>query len=228
MFARLARLIRGWFSMGVTNLENRNPAALLEDLRDRLNQAKIRFNSTTATIIAREKIAAAKLKSTRTSLEDCRRLILEAKTKNNRELALQLLIQEENLEASLQTAETAYTAIKQEADKAKADFETFQAETFQKMSQIEQLKTQADLANLKREMNNLRSNYATDTSGQINEELQKAGEIIQGRLAKEEAISELGQNSIDGQIRDLRSSAAKSRAEEKLAALFGEASASEE
>lgn len=222
-FERIGRLIRGFFSLFVGGLEEKNPKAMLEDLKNQLNAAKVRYNTTTANIIAREKVAAAKLKSAQKELDDCRRLIQEAKRQNDRELALQLLIQEEHLEAAMQTAQAAYDSIKAEADNARREFENFQAEMFQKMSQIEQLKVQADLADLKKEMNTLRSNYATENgAGRINEGLKQAEEMIQGKLAKEEAVAELGKNTIDQRMRDLRTSAAKSRAEEKLAALFGD------
>ncbi len=229
MFERLARLIRGFFGLFISGLEEKNPKAMLEDLKNQLNAAKVRYNTTTANIIAREKVAAAKLTSAKKELDECRRLIQEAKRQNNRDLALQLLIQEENLTATLETTQAAYDAIKAEADNARKEFENFQNEMFQKMSQIEQLKAQADLAELKKDMNALRSNYATENgAGKINDGLKQAEEIIQGRLAKEDAVSELGKNSIDAKMRDLKSSAAKSRAEEKLAALFGDAPATEE
>ena len=229
MWERLKRLIRGFFGLFISGLEEKNPKAMLEDLKNQMNEAKVRYNTTTANIIAREKVAAAKVKQAQKELDDCRNLIQEAKRQNNRDLALQLLIQEETLEATLATTQQAYEAIKAEADNARKEFENFQAEMYQKMSQIEQLKTQADLADLKREMNNLRSNYATENgAGKINEGLKQAEEIIQGRLAKEEAISELGKNSIDAQMRDLKASAAKTRAQEKLAALFGDAPATAE
>jgi phage shock protein A len=222
-FQRVARLIRGFFSLFISGVEEKNPKAMLEDLKNQLNEAKIRYNTTTANIIAREKVALAKLKNAQKELEECQRLIQEAKKQGNRELALQLLIQEENLQATLQTTQAAYEAIRAEADAARREFENFQAEMFQKMSQIEQLKAQADLAELKKEMNVLRSNYATEGgAGAINEGLKQAEEIITGRLAKEEAISELGKNSIDAQMRDLKANAARSRAEAKLAALFGD------
>jgi phage shock protein A len=228
-FERLSRLIRGFFGLFISGLEEKNPKAMLEDLKNQLQQAKVRYNTTTANIIAREKVAAAKLKSARKELDDCQRLIQEAKRQDNREMALQLLIQEENLEAQMQTTQEAYDSIKGEADNARKEFDSFQTEMFQKMSQIEQLKTQADLADLKKEMNTLRSNYATENgAGKINEGLKQAEEIIQGRLAKEDAVSELGKNSIDTKMRDLKSSVAKSRAEEKLAALFGDAPAGDE
>ncbi|MBP2019732.1 phage shock protein A [Symbiobacterium terraclitae] len=222
-FARLGRLIRGFFSLFIGGLEEKNPKAMLEDLKNQLNAAKVRYNTTTANIIAREKVAAAKLKSAEKELEECRRLIQEAKRQNDRELALQLLIQEEHLEAAYNTALEAYNSIKAEADHARQEFENFQAEMFQKMSQIEQLKVQADLADLKKEMNTLRSNFATESgAGRINEGLKQAEELIQSKLAKEEAIAELGKNSIDSRMRSLKTSAAKSRAEEKLRALFGD------
>jgi phage shock protein A len=223
---RLKRLVRGFFGLFISGLEEKNPKLMLEDLKNQLGEAKVRYNTTTANIIAREKVAAAKLKAAQKELADCQSLIQEAKRQNNRDMALQLLIQEENLSAQLQTTQTAYDAIKGEADAARKDFDNFQNEMFQKMSQIEQLKTQADLADLKREMNTLRSNYATEGgAGKINEGMKQAEEIIQGRLAKEDAVSELGKNSIDSQMRDLRASASKTRAEDKLAALFGDAPA---
>jgi len=223
LFERLGRLIRGFFSLFVGGLEEKNPKAMLEDLKNQLNAAKVRYNTTTANIIAREKVAAAKLKQAEKELEDCRRLIQEAKRQNDRELALQLLIQEEHLEAALNTTQEAYSAIKAEADNARKEFENFQTEMFQKMSQIEQLKTQSDLADLKKEMNTLRSNYATENgAGKINEGLKQAEELIQGKLAKEDAVAELGKNSIDSRMRDLKASASKSRAQDKLAALFGD------
>lgn len=222
-FARLGRLFRGFLSLFVSGMEEQNPKLLLEDLKNQLNQAKIKYNTTTANIIAREKVAAAKLKSAQKEVDDVRRLIQEAKRQNNRELALQLLIQEENLTGSLQTTQAAYDSIKAEADHARREFDTFQSEMYQKLSQIEQLKTQADLADLKRDMNSLRSNYQTEGgAGKLNETMKRTEEIIQGRLAKEEAVAELGKNSVDSQIRDLRASANRSRAEERLAALFGD------
>jgi phage shock protein A len=225
-FARLGRLIRGFFSLFVGGLEEKNPKLMLEDLKNQMQEAKVRYASTTANIIAREKMAASKLLAAKRELEECQRLIQEAKRQNNREMALQLLIQEENLQATLDTTQAAYDAIKAEADNARKEFDNFQKEMFQKMSQIEQLKTQSDLADLKKDMNQLRSNYATENgAGRINDGLKQAEEIIQGKLAKEDAISELGKNSIDSQMRDLKASASKSRAEEKLAALFGDAPA---
>lgn len=226
MFERLARIIRGFFGLFISGLEEKNPKAMLEDLKNQLNAAKVRYNTTTANIIAREKVAASKLKAAEKELSDCQRLVMEAKRQLDRELALQLLIKEETLTSQLDTTRQAYDAIKLEADNARREFENFQNEMFQKMSQIEQLKAQADLASLKKEMNTLRSQYATDNgAGKINEGLRQAEEMIQGRLAKEDAISELGNNSIDTKMRNLQASAAKSRAEEKLAALFGDAPA---
>lgn len=226
MFERLARLIRGFFGLFVSGLEEKNPKAMLEDLKNQLNAAKVRYNTTTANIIAREKVAASKLKAAEKELTDCQRLVQEAKRQNDRELALQLLIKEESLSSQLDTTRQAYEAIKMEADNARREFENFQNEMFQKMSQIEQLKAQADLASLKKEMNTLRSQYATDNgAGKINEGLRQVEELVQTNLAKEDAISELGQNSIDTKMRNLQASAAKSRAEEKLAALFGDAPA---
>jgi len=223
LFARLGRVIRGFFGLFVSRVEEKNPQAMLEDLKNQLNEARVRYNTTTANIIAREKVAAAKVKNAQKELDECRRMIQEAKRQNNREMALQLLIQEETLMATLETTQQAYEAIKAEADNARREFENFQNEMYQKMSQIQQLKTQADLAELKKEMNNLRSNFATeDGAGKISEGLKQAEEIIQTRLAKEEAIAELGKNSVEAQMRDLRASAARRRAEERLAALFGD------
>jgi phage shock protein A len=226
MFERLARIIRGFFGLFISGLEEKNPKAMLEDLKNQLNAAKVRYNTTTANIIAREKVAASKLKAAEKELADCQRLVQEAKRQNDRELALQLLIKEESLSSQLDTTRQAYDAIKLEADNARREFENFQNEMFQKMSQIEQLKAQADLASLKKEMNTLRSQYATDNgAGKINEGLRQVEELVQTNLAKEDAISELGNNSIDTKMRNLQASAAKSRAEEKLAALFGDAPA---
>lgn len=226
MFERLARIIRGFFGLFISGLEEKNPKAMLEDLKNQLNAAKVRYNTTTANIIAREKVAASKLKAAEKELADCQRLVQEAKRQGDRELALQLLIKEESLSSQLDTTRQAYDAIKLEADNARREFENFQNEMFQKMSQIEQLKAQADLASLKKEMNTLRSQYATDGgAGKINEGLRQVEELVQGNLAKEEAVSELGNNSIDTKMRNLQASAAKSRAEEKLAALFGDAPA---
>ncbi|MFS8640263.1 MAG: PspA/IM30 family protein [Symbiobacteriaceae bacterium] len=228
-FARLARLIRGFFSLFIGGLEEKNPEAMLEDLKNQLNAAKVRYHTTTANIIAREKTAAAKLKAAERELEECRAQIQEAKRLGDRELALQLLIQEEHLEAAYNTALEAYNAIKAEADRAREEFRAFEAEMELKMSQIRQLKVQNELADLKKEMNALRSNYATESgAGKINEGLRHAEELIQTKLAKEEAIAELGQNSLDTRMRSLKASMARRRAEEKLAALFGDAPAQTE
>lgn len=221
--ARIGRLFKGFFSLFVDDMERRNPKLVLQELQDRLREAQMRFNTTTAQILAREKVAKKKLVDEQAKLEEVRRLIQAAKRQNDRELALQLLIQEENQLAATEASEKTYNAIRAEAEAARKEFEAFQADVYQQMQRIESLKNQADLKVLKEQMNELRSQYQTEAgAGAIKADLGRVEQQITEGLAEAEAVAELGANNIDTRMRQLKADAARSRAEDRLKQLFGE------
>lgn len=222
-FDRLGNVIRGFLSLFVEGLERRNPQAVLQDLQDKLKQAQIRFNTTTAKILAREKVAKQKLLDEERKLEEIRGMIREAKRQNDRDLALQLLVQEESQADSVASLQKQYEAIRAEAETARKDFENFQADAFQQMNRLQSLKNQADLKGLKDQMNELRSEYQTASgAGAIKARMDEVEGQIREGLAEAEAVTELGKANIETRMRDLKAGAARSRAEQRLKELFGE------
>ena len=193
LFARIGRLFRGFFSLFVSGLEQRNPEALMEAARQEFRDRMAHYNQALAQMagIAERLKSQIKMKSTRA--QDLERRILANHRAGNMELAGSLARELQDLKSDLTTdtselsdTEEAYQANLRQAKVAQKEFEDKIQKLQQQISQVKIKEAQAEaaaaLGNVAFKVGDL-----GDTLKTVEEVLQKRYETSAGkaRLAKD-------------------------------------------
>src|SRR5262249_2867719 len=127
---RLSRLIRGFFSLFISGLEERNPEALMEAARQEFRNKMAQYNSALAKMAGVAERLKSQIKGKTTKAQDLERRILANHQAGNMELAGALARELQELKADLthdtaelQETEGAYQNNLRQAKLVQRDFE---------------------------------------------------------------------------------------------------------
>jgi phage shock protein A len=193
IFSRIGRLFRGFFSLFVSGIEQRNPEALMEAARQEFRDRMAGYNQALARVAGVAERLKAQIKVKSTKAQDLERRILANHRAGNLELAGSLARELQDLKADLTTdtqelaeTEDAYQANLRQAKVAQKDFEDKIHRLEQQISQVKIKEAQAEasaaLGNVAFKVGDL-----GDTLKTVEEVLQKRYETSAGkaRLAKD-------------------------------------------
>jgi phage shock protein A len=193
MFARIGRLVRGFFGLFISGLEEANPEALMEAARQEFRARMTQYNLALAKMagVAERLKSQVNLKASRA--QELERRILANHRAGNMELAGTLARELQELKADLQTdtqelkeTEEAYEANLRQAKLAQREFEDKVRRLDKQLSQVKIKEAQAEasaaLSNVAFKVGDL-----GDTMKRVDEVLQKRYEVSAGkaRLARD-------------------------------------------
>jgi phage shock protein A len=193
MFARIGRLVRGFFGLFISGLEEANPEALMEAARQEFRARMTQYNLALAKMagVAERLKSQVNLKASRA--QELERRILANHRAGNMELAGTLARELQELKADLQTdtqelkeTEEAYEANLRQAKLAQREFEDKVRRLDKQLSQVKTKEAQAEasaaLSNVAFKVGDL-----GDTMKRVDEVLQKRYEVSAGkaRLARD-------------------------------------------
>ncbi len=202
MFARIGRLVRGFFGLFISGIEHANPEALMEAARLEFRTKMTQYNLALAKMagVAERLKAQVNLKATRS--QDLERRIMANHRAGNMELAGSLARELQELKADLSTdshelaeTEEAYQANLRQAKLAQREFEDKVRNLEKQLSQVKIKEAQAEAASALSSVA-FKVGDLGDTMKTVEEVLQKRYEVSAGkaRLAKDmvdlEAVSE--------------------------------------
>ena len=153
MFARIGRLVRGFFSLFISGIEEANPEALMAAARDDFRNKMAQYNMALARMagVAERLKGQVKMKTTRA--QDLERRILANHAAGNMELAGTLARELQELKADLTTdtselkeTEEAYDANLRQAKLAQREFEDKVRRVEKQLSQVKIKEAQAEAA----------------------------------------------------------------------------------
>jgi phage shock protein A len=153
MFARIGRLVRGFFSLFITGLEEANPEALMAAARDDFRAKMVQYNMALARMagVAERLKGQVKMKTIRA--QDLERRILANHAAGNTELAGSLARELQELKADLGTdneelkeTEEAYQANLRQAKVVQREFEDKVRRLEKQLSQVQIKEAQAEAA----------------------------------------------------------------------------------
>jgi phage shock protein A len=153
MFSRIGRLVRGFFSLFITGLEERNPEALMAAARDDFRAKMTQYNMALARMagVAERLKGQVKMKATRA--QDLERRVLANHSAGNMELAGSLARELQELKADLSTdneelkeTEEAYQANLRQAKLVQREFEDKVRKLEKQLSQVQIKEAQAEAA----------------------------------------------------------------------------------
>ncbi len=153
MFSRIGRLVRGFFSLFITGLEEANPEALMAAARDDFRGKMVQYNMALARMagVAERLKGQVKMKATRA--QDLERRVLANHSAGNMELAGTLARELQELKADLTTdteelkeTEEAYQANLRQAKLVQREFEEKVRKLEKQLSQVQIKEAQAEAA----------------------------------------------------------------------------------
>jgi phage shock protein A len=143
MFGRIGRLIRGFFGLFVSGLEERNPEALMESARQEFRDKMAMYNQGLARMAGVAESLKSQVKMKTTRAQDLERRILANHRAGNMELAGSLARELQELKADLTTdtaelkeTEEAYQANLRQAKVAQKEFEDKVRRLERQLSQV--------------------------------------------------------------------------------------------
>ncbi len=193
MFARIGRLVRGFFSLFITGLEEANPEALMAAARDDFRAKMAQYNSALARMAGIAERLKGQVKGKAVRAQELERRILANHSAGNMELAGTLARELQELKADLTTdteelteTEDAYQANLRQAKLVQREFEDKVRKLEKQLSQVQIKEAQAEAAGA---LGNAAFKVGDlgDTMKDVEQILQKRYEVSAGkaRVAKD-------------------------------------------
>ena len=153
IFARISRLIRGFFSLFISGLEEGNPEALMEAARQEFRDKMAQYNQALARMAGVAERLKIQIKAKTTRAQDLERRILANHHAGNMELAGSLARELQELKADLTNdtselseTEEAYQGNLRQAKVAQKEFEDKLRRLEKQLSQVKIKEAQAEAA----------------------------------------------------------------------------------
>ena len=193
MFGRIGRLVRGFFSLFISGLEEANPEALMEAARQEFRQKMTQYNLALAKMAGVAERLKIQVKSKALRAQDLERRVLANHAAGNMELAGSLARELQELKADLgvdtqelHETEEAYQANLRQAKVAQQDFQDKIGRLEKQLSQVKIKEAQAEAATA---LSNVAFKVGDlgDTMKTVEDVLQKRYEVSAGkaRVAKD-------------------------------------------
>jgi len=215
-------LFRGFFSLFVSNMEERNPDILFEDINDRIQKARKNAEEQIIEIQTNAEMMRLEMKNAEKKMNAVKERIEVALQREDKDLLIELLIREEELKNGYEVNKSAYNKATSEVGRIKNDYKIFEADMNARLDEIKSLKSQAKAASLRENINSINTRY-TNTNlelGQLNKSMERAREIVNRKTAQANAIGSLNDTSIELKISRLDLDCARERAQARAQKLL--------
>jgi len=221
-FRRLGALIRGFFGLFVGGLEERNPELLFEDIRNQIEKARKEAEEQIVEIQTNAELIKIEVKSAEKNLAAVRSRMDAAKKQGDKDMLVDLLMQEEELQATYETNKATFDNAMAEVARIREDYKIFESEMNNKLNEIKTLKSQAKMASLRENINSMNARYTTRSSriGKVNEGMEKARDVVNRRTARANAMESLSSENMDLKLKRLDAGSARERARARAEAML--------
>jgi phage shock protein A len=187
MFARIGRLVRGFFGLFISGLEEKNPEALMEAARQEFREKMTHYNLALAKMAGVAERLKSQVKTKAARAQDLERRVLANHSAGNNDLAGTLARELQELKADLTTdtqelqeTEEAYQANLRQAKVAQQDFQDKIGRLEKQLSQVKIKEAQAEAATALSSVA-FKVGDLGDTMKTVEEVLQKRYEVSAGK-----------------------------------------------
>ncbi|PYG89017.1 phage shock protein A (PspA) family protein [Ruminiclostridium sufflavum DSM 19573] len=223
LFSRLGHMVRGFFGLFVGNMEERNPEALFEDIKNQIDKARREAEQQIIEIQTSAEMIKIEMKTAEKNLNAIKARVESAQRAGDKELLVELLVQEEEYQTVFETHKATYENAMVQVEKIREDYKIFESEMSAKLNELKTLKSQAKMANLRENINSVNSQYTSKNSrvGSVNDNLDRAREIVNKKTARANAVESLNQDNMDMKLKRLDMNSARDRAKARAEAMLG-------
>lgn len=214
LFSRLGSMLRGFFGMFVGGIEEKNPDALLEDIKNQIDKSRREAEQQILDIQTNAELIKMEMKNAEKNLNAVKARIEAAQRQGDKEMLIELLIQEEECQSTYDTHKQTHEGAMAEVAKIREDYKIFESEMNAKVNELRTLKSQAKMANLRENINSMNANYTSKNNriGKVNENMDRAREIVNKKTARANAVESLNDGNMDMKLKRLDMDSARERA----------------
>jgi len=222
-FSRLGALIRGFFGLFVGGIEERNPELLFEDIKNQIDKARKEAEQQILDIQTNAELIKIEMKSAEKNLNAVKARIEAAQKQGDKDILIELLMQEEELQATYETHKATYDTAMSEVTRIREDYKIFESEMNGKLNELKTLKSQAKMAQLRENINSVNAKYTSKNNlvGNVNESMDRARDLVNKKTARANAVESLSDNNLELKLKRLDMSTARDRARTRAEAMLG-------
>ncbi len=223
LFSRLGALIRGFFGLFVGGMEERNPDLLFEDIKLQIDKARKEAEQQILDIQTNAEMIKIEMRNAEKNLAAVKSRVEAAQKQGDRDVLIELLMQEEEYQATFETHKATYDTAMAEVAKIREDYKIFESEMNAKLNELKTLKSQAKMAQLRENINSVNARYTSknNTVGNVNESMDRARELVNKKTARANAVESLGDTNMEMKLKRLDMNSARDRARARAEAMLG-------
>lgn len=221
-FRRLGALIRGFFSRLLGGIEESNPELLFEDIKNQIEKARKEAEQQIIEIQTNAELIKIEMKNAEKNLQAVRARIESAQKQGDKDLLIELLMQEEEYQSTFETHKATYESAMAEVARIKEDYRIFESEMNAKLNELKTLKSQAKMAQLRENINAVNARYTARNSriSNVNEGMERAREMVNRKTARANAMESLSETNLDLKLKRLDLNSARERAKARAEAML--------
>lgn len=222
LFSRLGALIRGFFGLFVGGIEERNPDLLFEDIKQQIDKARKEAEQQILEIQTNAELIKIEMRNAEKNLNAVKTRVEAAQKQGDRDVLVELLMQEEELQATYETHKATYDTAMTEVARIREDYKIFESEMNGKLNELKTLKSQAKMAQLRENINSVNARYTSknNTVGNVNESMDRARELVNKKTARANAVESLGDTNMEMKLKRLDMNSARDRARARAEAML--------
>lgn len=223
LFSRLGALIRGFFGLFVGGMEERNPELLFEDIKLQIDKARKEAEQQILEIQTNAEMIKIEMKNAEKNLNAVKARAEAAQKQGDKDILIELLMQEEEYQATYETHKATYDTAMAEVARIREDYKIFESEMSAKLNELKTLKSQAKMAQLRENINSVNAKYTSknNTVGSVNESMDRARELVNKKTARANAVESLGDTNMELKLKRLDMNSARDRARARAEAMLG-------
>ncbi|HEX9060929.1 MAG TPA: PspA/IM30 family protein [Clostridia bacterium] len=221
-FSRLGAMVRGFFGLFVGGLEESNPDLLFEDIKNQIEKARKEAEQQILEIQTNAEMIKIEMKTSEKNLMAIKSRIEAAQNHGDKDVLVELLMQEEEYQNVYDTHKATYDNAMAEVSKIREDYKIFESEMSAKLNELKTLKSQAKMAQLRENINSVNAKYTSKSNrvGSVNESMDRARDIVNKKTARANAVESLNDNNMEMKLKRLDMNSARDRAKARAEALL--------
>jgi len=225
IFRRMASLIKGFFSGKVSEIEERNPGALIEDIKQQIEKTAGEAEKQVIEIQTGAELIKVEMKNAQNRLDTVRARIEAAKTKGDVELLTMLIIQEEDCLKEYEYNKQMYEKAMEEVDRIRDDYKIFESEMNAKLSELRSLKSRSQIASLRENIISLNTKYSAKNKSleRLNRSFDRLRETVDIKTARAKAYQSVVGEDPEMRLKKLDMEERRNNARKRAEAMLKEA-----
>lgn len=222
LFSRIKSLFGGFFGVLTGRIEKNNPELLIADAEMRIQKSRKAAEKQLVEIQTWAEMVRIDMREAEKRLHDCQDRIEVATLEKDRILLAELLIQEEEYLQQFREKKELQERAVAEAIRVRDHFKHFESEMQSKLRELQNIKSQAQLARMRENIVSLDNTYGTGARSEMNESMDRLRRLVNEKCARVMATEQLRRESTEYRVSQIDHKSKWERAQKKADLLIAD------